>query len=217
MEAFHWRYHALAARAQQIIQSGEIGEVQHVAMSMCFPLPVFSNIRWQWSLAGGSLMDAGCYCVSITRFLANAETDSRIEVTRALSKTIRDNRIDRWTTADLAFENGVKGTVTASMWSGNLLKLKAKVTGSHGELHILNPVIPQYFNRLTVKSGGKRHSEKVNGETSYTAQLRAFEAACEGESTNLTGVDYAVRNMAVIDAIYQKAGLPVRRPAARTL
>jgi len=212
MEAFHWRYHALVDRVKQIIQSGEIGEVTQVEMSMCFPLPVFSDIRWQWALAGGSLMDAGCYCVSITRFLADAETDSTIEVTRARAKTISDNRIDRWISADLSFGNGVRGTVTAAMWSGTLLKMKAKVTGSRGELHILNPVAPQYFNRLTVKSGGTRRTEKVEGETTYTAQLRAFKAACEGKATNLTGVDYAVRNMGVIDAIYRKAELPVRQP-----
>ncbi|MEZ5573281.1 MAG: Gfo/Idh/MocA family oxidoreductase [Halioglobus sp.] len=214
MEAFHWRYHALASRVQQIIQSGEIGHVQHVEMSMCFPLPVFSNIRWQWSLAGGSLMDAGCYCVSIVRFLANAEADCGIAVTRANAKTLSDNRIDRWTTADLAFGNGVTGTVTAAMWSGTLLKMKAKVTGSQGELHILNPILPQLFNRLTVISGDTRRSAKVAGEATYPAQLRAFKAACEGEATNITGVDYAVRNMDVIDAIYKKAGLPVRQPRA---
>ena len=212
MEAFHWRYHALAERVKQIIQSREIGEVKQVEMSLCFPLPVFSNIRWQWALAGGSLMDAGCYCVSITRFLADAETDSMIEVTRARAKTIGDDRIDRWISADLSFGNGVQGTVTAAMWSSTLLKLKAKVTGSHGELHILNPVAPQHFNRLTVKSGDMRRTEKVKGEATYTAQLRAFYAACEGKATNLTGVDYAVRNMSVIDAIYRKAGLPVRQP-----
>jgi len=212
MEAFHWRYHALADRVQQIIQSREIGEVKKVEMTMCFPLPVFSDIRWQWALAGGSLMDAGCYCVSITRFLADAETDSAIEVTRARAKTIGDNRIDRWISADLVFGNGVHGTVTAAMWSGSLLKMKAVVTGSHGELHVMNPVAPQYFNRLTVKSGGTRRTESVKGEATYTAQLRAFKAACEGKATNLTGVDYAVRNMSVIDAIYRKAGLPVRQP-----
>ena len=212
MEAFHWRYHALAARVKQITQTREIGDVVQVEMSLCFPLPVFNDIRWQWALAGGSLMDAGCYCVSITRFLADAEADSGIEVTRARAKTIGDNRIDRWISADLSFGNGVQGTVTAAMWSGTLLKMKAKVTGSHGELHILNPVAPQYLNRLTVKSGGTRRTESVKGEATYTAQLRAFKAACEGKATNLTGVDYAVRNMGLIDAIYRKAELPIRQP-----
>lgn len=218
MEAFHWRYHALANRVEEIIRSGEIGAVKHVEMAMCFPLPIFSDIRWQWSLAGGSLMDAGCYCVSITRFLANAgnsdAANSEPRVVSAAAKTRGDGKIDRWCQAELAFDNGVTGLVTAAMWSSALLKMKAKVIGSEGELHILNPVVPQLFNRVTVKTRGGKWSEKVQGEASYTAQLRAFNSACQGAPSNLTNVDYAIKNMEVLDAIYTKAGLPVRLPFA---
>ncbi len=46
MEAFHYRYHPLALRIEQIIASGELGPVQHVEAAMCFPLPKFSDIRY---------------------------------------------------------------------------------------------------------------------------------------------------------------------------
>ena len=215
MEAFHWRYHRMAERIGQIIASGEIGDVQHIEMAMCFPLPLFSDIRWQWDLAGGSLMDAGCYCVSITRFLAGAEMATQPEVVYAKSKTLSGGNIDRWTTADLAFKNGVTAKVTAAMWSSSLLKLKAKIIGSRGEVHVLNPVLPQLFNRITVKAGGKRRTEKVEGETSYTAQLRAFKAAVGGDAAkNITNTQYAITNMSILDEIYQKAGLPLRQSFA---
>lgn len=215
MEAFHWRYHRMAERIGQIIESGEIGDVQHIEMAMCFPLPLFSDIRWQWDLAGGSLMDAGCYCVSITRFLAGAEMSAQPEVVYAKSKTLSGGNIDRWTTADLAFKNGVTAKVTAAMWSSSLLKLKAKIIGSRGEVYVLNPVLPQLFNRITVKAEGKRRTEKVEGETSYTAQLRAFKAAVGGDAAkNITNTQYAITNMSILDEIYQKAGLPLRQSFA---
>jgi predicted dehydrogenase len=214
MEALHWRYHDLASRAKQIIQSGELGEIKQVEMSMCFPLPIFSDIRWQWALAGGSLMDAGCYCVSIARFLADAEADTTTNILSAKAKTIGDGKIDRWINAQMKFDNGVNANITAAMWSTTLLKMKAKVIGTTGELHIVNPIVPQHFNRLTINVGGKRRVEKVVGEASYTAQLRAFKAAIEGEATNITDTNYAIRNMSFLDAIYQKAGLPVRLPRA---
>lgn len=45
MEAFHYRYHPLAARMQAIIQSGELGTLQRLESWMCFPLLNGKDIR----------------------------------------------------------------------------------------------------------------------------------------------------------------------------
>jgi len=51
-EAFHFRYHPLATRIKAILASGELGALRHVEGHMCYPLPLFNNIRWRWDLAG---------------------------------------------------------------------------------------------------------------------------------------------------------------------
>jgi len=53
MEAFHYRYHPMAKRALQIVESGELGRLTHVETAFCFPLPRFADIRYQLDLAGG--------------------------------------------------------------------------------------------------------------------------------------------------------------------
>ena len=58
MEAFHYRYHPLALRAEEIIASGELGALQRVETALSFPLPKFSDIRYDYDLAGGATMDA---------------------------------------------------------------------------------------------------------------------------------------------------------------
>ena len=60
MEAFHYRYHPMTLRTEQIIASGVIGKLQRVEAALCFPLPKFSDIRYNYSLGGGATMDAGC-------------------------------------------------------------------------------------------------------------------------------------------------------------
>ena len=67
MEAFHYRYHPLAARVRAIVESGELGPLRRVETALCFPLPRFSDIRYDASLAGGATMDAGCYAVHMAR------------------------------------------------------------------------------------------------------------------------------------------------------
>ena len=66
MEGFQYRYHPLTLRVEQIIASGELGNLQRVDVSVCVLLPKSSNSNvYDYSLAGGALMDAGSYVVHI--------------------------------------------------------------------------------------------------------------------------------------------------------
>ena len=67
MEAFHYRYHPCASRVEEIIASGELGKLERVEAHWCFWMPKFSDIRYNYSLAGGALMDLGCYAVDMVR------------------------------------------------------------------------------------------------------------------------------------------------------
>jgi predicted dehydrogenase len=179
-----------------------------VEATLCFPLPKFSDIRYNYSLAGGATMDAGCYAVHMARTFGGATP----EVVSAQAK-LRDPRVDRAMTAELQFAGGHTGRVRCSMWSSRLLQINARVVGEHGELRVLNPVMPQFFHRLAVRSSEGKRVERFPRRASYSYQLDAFVAAVlRGEPVRTTPED-AVENMIVIDAIYRAAGLPLRSPS----
>jgi predicted dehydrogenase len=99
------------------------------------------------------------------------------------------------------------------MWSSDLLRISAKVVGEHGELRVLNPVLPQMFHRLSVRSADGKRVERFSRRPTYAYQLDAFAAAVlRGEPVKTTPAD-AIENMTVIDAIYRAAGLPLRQPS----
>ena len=175
---------------------------------MCFPLPLFGDIRYRLDLAGGATMDAGCYAVSLVRHLAREEP-------RVVSAAMKERTpgVDRWMQAELAFPSGASGRVRASMWSARLLDVSARVVGTEGDLRVLNPVAPHFFHRLSVRTRDERRTERVHGEPTYTAQLRAFAAAVRDGAALPTDGEDGVRSMAVIDAVYAAAGLPLRRAA----
>lgn len=202
VEAFHWRYHPLAARMRAVIDSGALGRVRHVEATMCIPLPLPADIRYRLDLAGGATMDTGCYTISIVRFLAAAEPT----VTSAEARLARP-RVDRWMRAELAFADGRSGRITCSLFSATLLKLQAIVRGDQGEMRVLNPIAPQFYHRLTVRTADGRRSERVPGDATYTHQLRAFVAAVRDGTPTPTDPPDAIANMEVIDAVYEKAGL----------
>jgi predicted dehydrogenase len=201
-EAFHWRYHPLAARMKAILGSGEIGGVRDVEVHFCIPFVLPGDIRYRLDLAGGATMDVGSYTVNIVRFLAGEEP----AVVRAEAR-LSSPEVDRYMTADLRFPGGATGNVTHSLFSAILLRARAVVRGENGTMSVLNPVAPQFFHRLTVRTARGKRSERVADGASYTHQLRAFVAAVRGEAKMPSDGEDGVRNMRVIDAIYEKAGL----------
>jgi predicted dehydrogenase len=206
MEAFHYRYHALAQRMHDIAHEGTIGEIRSVRTWLCFPLPSFRDIRYDYSLAGGASMDC-CYPVHALRLLGPGEP----EVVSAKATTLRrDPRIDRAMTAHFRFPNGATGRSDASMWSHRLLRVAAHVEGTRGRMKVLNFVAPQIFNLLSVSVAGKTTRERVRDEASYVAQLRAFVAAARDGAPFPTTPRDAVTTMRLIDDIYRAAGLPLR-------
>jgi predicted dehydrogenase len=205
MEAFHWRYHPLAQRMVEIAGSGELGALEHIETALCFPLPLFSDIRYQYDLAGGAMMDAGCYTVSQARAIAGEEP----AVVSATPK-LRTPDIDRAMRAELKFPSGATGSLLCSMWSSNLLRLHAYVRGDRGEMRVFNPTTPQLYSRLKVKADGASRVEHFPRRATYDYQLEAFVAAVTEGKPTLTPPSYSVANMKVIDAVYEAAGMKVR-------
>jgi predicted dehydrogenase len=205
MEAFHYRYHPLALRMREIVDSGQLGTIRRVETTFCVPLPLFSNIRYDSALAGGATMDGGCYAVHMARLLGGQEPT----VTRAVAK-LHTPDVDRAMSAELRFPNGHTGLVRCSMWSTALLSISARVVGERGELRVFNPVVPQLMHKLTLVVDGKRRGERFTRRPTYEFQLEAFcDAVLRGTPT-LTPPSDSVANMRVIDAIYRAAGMKPR-------
>jgi predicted dehydrogenase len=205
MEAFHYRYHPLMDRVLGLIADGAIGRVRRVETELSFPLPRFNDIRYRLDLAGGALMDAGCYAVHCLRQLGPGEP----EVISARAQ-LRSPGVDRAMIASLRFPDGAAGRVTCSMWSRRLLGVSARVFGDAGELSVFNFVAPHVFHRLSVRTAQRRWHERVPGEPTYVCQLRAFAAAVRDGGEVLTPAADSVNTMRLIDAIYVAAGLRPR-------
>lgn len=204
MEAFHYRYHALFARLRAVMTDGTLGDLRHLEAWFCIPLARPGDIRWRADLAGGALMDTGCYTVHLLRHLAGSEPT----VDRARARWTRGG-VDRWMEARLRFGGDVTARLTCALWSAVPLRVTARIIGSRGEARVLNPILPHVYHRLVVRTPAGRRVERVAGEATYDAQLRAFVAAIRNGTPFPTTPADAVENMRAIDAIYAAAGRPV--------
>jgi predicted dehydrogenase len=90
------------------------------------------------------------------------------------------------------------------------------VRGTQGSMVVLNPVMPQVAHLLVVRRGARLSARRVPGQSTYLHQLEAFTSAVRTGAKVASDARDAVENMRVIDAIYQRAGLPVRGEALTT-
>jgi predicted dehydrogenase len=201
----HFRYHPLAARIRQIAGS-DLGPVERLEVRISFPVFRSSNSRYHYELGGGALMDQGCYAVSLIRLVAGGE----LKVTAAEAR-LASPKVDRWMRAELKLPGGGAAHLICSIWSAEVFRCSLYVKGLNGEMRVSNPVAPHLFHRLKWKASGAGQREQIkNCQSTYYYQLKAFAEAASGMSTLATGADEAEANLRVIDAIYRRAGLPIR-------
>jgi predicted dehydrogenase len=203
-EAFHYRYHPLADRVREILSGGKLGRLRHVEGHFSVPIPE-TNIRFDWSLAGGATMDLGCYPLHMIRNFSGLAT----KVARAKAETGPKN-IDIAMDVELELAGGVTARMTCSMKKDAQLGASFSARGERGELKVTNPVGPHWGNQLTVKIGADEKSESVVGDTTFTYQLAAFVKAVRGEAKFPTDGAAGIVNMRLIDDVYRAAGLPPR-------
>lgn len=206
VEGMHYRHHPYAAAVRDVLDSGALGAIQHIEAALCVPILRRSDIRYQYELGGGALMDLGCYVVNLVRWIAGSQPKVVSADVRTATKDI-----DRWVRADLQFAGGATGQVTCAFFTPRLVDVRCKVQGENGSMTLRNPYIPHLFNVLRVDtSTRKQRGMQPRGATSYEHQLQAVCAAIEGAPLQAGTADEAVKTLEVIDAIYRTVGLPLR-------
>ena len=209
-EAFQYRYHPLLGRVKELVDSGKIGKLLKVEASYCEIIPNRDAAQFRPEMAGGALMDEGCYCVNFCRYIAGCD---EAEVTRVKSKLV--NGVDGETRADLLFGNGVEATVICSIIK--TVPCYAVVAGEKGTIFIHNVFPAGLFVNGEVTSmylcilrtGDKIQEIVVPKKFTYGCQLEAFRDAVRSGKQPVTDIEEAVANLVIIDEIRKKAGVSV--------
>jgi predicted dehydrogenase len=111
MEAFMYRSHPQTLAVLEAVRSGAIGAVKLIRTSFCYRTRrVADNIHFSRELAGGALMDVGCYCTDFSRVMAGAEP-----ISANVAGHVHENGVDDYAAATLEFGNGVVASFTCGM------------------------------------------------------------------------------------------------------
>ncbi|MFJ9102221.1 Gfo/Idh/MocA family protein [Streptomyces sp. NPDC102405] len=209
MEAFHYLFHPVTRRLHEILASGEIGELRHVEAMVAIPAPPDTDPRWSLPLAGGAVMDLGCYSLHALRMLAPWAGGAPRLVSARGGHRAGAPGVDEWLDADLAFPGGATGSARCHM-AYDTLEMSCRIVGSRGEIRAPNFVLPQRDDRVVVSTGDGERTERLGTRSSYTYQLEAFADGVRGGAPLPLDADDAVATMTLIDAAYRAAGFEPR-------
>ena len=211
MEAMHYRYHPLVRQMASLVRSGAIGAVRHIQCWTNWPIPDPGDIRYDYALGGGALMDGGCYALDCMRLLGGEPS-----VAAALADPLPApaDTVDRAIAARLGFGAGATGWFESAFTREGEFLADVHVIGEEGTLWLRNFINAQE-GRLSVLPNGARAVEEIPGssgpgDTTFGWQLRAFCAAVRDGTPFETTPENAVATMRVIDDAYRAASLPVR-------
>ena len=208
-EGFHYLYHPLMQRLMALLADGELGTLQHVQSTMFMQAPAPDDPRWSLSLAGGALMDLGCYALHAARVLGDFAGGEPRLVGATGAERAGVPGVDEWAEAHLEFPSGATGLARCSMVSDHW-DMSLRVVGTAGEAFIPDFLYQRYDDRIVVTSGSGERTEHCGDATSYTYQLRAFIDAVRYGAPYRTDADDAVATMSLIDDCYRALGLEPR-------
>ncbi|PND59298.1 oxidoreductase [Mycobacterium sp. ENV421] len=207
LEGFHYLFHPVTQRMFELATDGELGEIRHVEVRMAMPAPAPDDPRWSLDLAGGALMDLGCYGLHIMRQLG-ARGLGRPAITAAHASQ-RSPGVDEWCDVELRFPSGATGC-SANTMTAEAFSFTVKLVGSKGDALAHDFIKPHTDDRITIRTPGGTRVEHLGTRASYTYQLDAFAAHLLDHVPLPIGVDDAVQNMHYVDAAYRAAGMSPR-------
>ena len=189
MEAFMYRTHPQTAKLVALVRDGAIGEVRQIDASFGFASPFNPASRLHSAeLAGGGILDVGCYPVSMARLIAGEEPE---EV--AGFATLSETGVDRWATAMLRFPTGILARLATAV--SVMLENTVRIFGSEGAIHVDAPWQGGGEDgawQFKLMRGGKTETVSGTAKPLYVEEVDAVSralAAGDTESSCMTWAD----------------------------
>ena len=196
MEAFMYRHHPQWEWVKRRIKEGKIGKILSVQAFFSYYNTDPNDIRNNSDIGGGGLMDIGCYCISLSRFIFNSNP---IRVCGSMEKDSHFN-IDHLTNGILKFPSG-SSVFTCS--TQMIPYQRVKIFGSKGWIEIEIPftVPPNRPCKVWIGNGIDEKEIKMEICNQYTIQGDLFSKSIIEDKDVPTPLEDAIENMQVIDAI----------------
>jgi predicted dehydrogenase len=199
MDGFMWPHHPRTRQIKEFLVSGKLGRVERVTGAFTFQLPMdATNIRLQANMAGGSLLDVGCYPVYGIRWAFGEEP------------------VKVWSAARYQFDVDVAMSATLWFADGRIANFDCgfvhpfrqwfEIVASHGTLTVPDMWLPRkatYVVQYDESATSEEHV--VAGHDQIQCMIEDFGRYVLEDEPVWPGPEEAVKNAKVMDALLTSA------------
>ena len=198
MEGFMYRFHPQTQRVRELLQAGTIGDVRMIHAGFSFFLTDPTNIRLIKELGGGSLMDIGCYCVNVARFIAGEEP-----ATFYATAKMRKDGLDISLAGHLNFPNGI--TAIFDCGFDRIRRQFYQIAGSEGQITVPVAFVPGTVDtQIHVQSpSAAPQTITIPATDQYRLMVEHFAACVLDDQPFAWPASDGRNNMRVLDALYE--------------
>ena len=203
-EAFMVATHPQWLRVVDLVRSGRIGKLRSAVGTFSYFKLEPDNIRNIREYGGGGLMDIGCYPIKTSRMVFGEEP---VRVSASIVRDPRFGGIDMLTSAVLEFPSG-HCVFTCS--TQIMLQQSMRFFGTEGRLEpevpfnaAINRIARIFIDDGRDLDGGGKVVEEIAPCDQYTIQGDLFSRAIREGGEVPVPLEDALRNMAVIDAVFR--------------
>ena len=200
VEAFMYRCHPAVRKLVETVHDGAVGQLKLIRTHFTFNRPDSpEDVRYQPELAGGSLMDVGCYCVNFARALAACEPTAMHAVAH-----LHPSGVDDYAAGTLDFDGRVLCTFTCGMTV--TADRTTYACGSEGYVAVDTPWFSD--GTFTLVRGGRRKTVRAEAPMDlYALEADALAAAVRHGAEPWISKADTLGNMRVLDALRKQVGL----------
>lgn len=204
-EAFMVRTHPQWLVARDLIHAGRIGKLQAINGFFSYFNDDAANIRNRIETGGGALLDIGCYCIHLSRFILGEEPRK----VSALIKRDAESNVDKLTSAILDFPS-CQSTFTCG--TRLVPYQRMQFFGIKGRIEVKIPFnIPVdqpteiFLDDGKDLFGGRVESIEIPAANQYTIQGDLFSRAILENCEQVIALEDSVKNMSAIEAVFRAA------------
>lgn len=190
---------------RDFVRQGRIGKLQAIQGFFSYFNTDAANIRNKIETGGGALLDIGCYCINISRFITGEEPRK----VSALIERDEDSGIDKLTSAMLDFPT-VQANFTCATQLAPFQRMQFLGTKGRIEVEIPFNIPTDAATRIFVDDGADLYGKNIEtieipAADKFTIQGDLFSRAILENSAQAIPLEDSLKNMAVIDAVFRAA------------
>ncbi|WP_340617453.1 Gfo/Idh/MocA family protein [Xenorhabdus entomophaga] len=208
MEGFHYSFHPVWIRINELLNIDVIGKLKKINIVMIMPEAPVNDPRWSLELAGGALMDLGCYAMHIFNRLKSFGGGGPQIYKCRTHERLKNSGVDEKADVIVNYPNGLMGTVHCDM-GGDRIEFTIEFIGEKGRVFAFNFLHPHMDDRILIETNQTTVIEKLGKTYSYTHQLQSFLDYLQ-HSVSPIPLDESLETMKLIDICYRFAKMEPR-------